>query len=162
MPTEMERWEPFREIVALRNRIDQMIENTFARPRGEWLATIFEEPAVDLYENDGRIKLDVPLPGVKPEEVELTVTGNTLTIKGERKSKEEVKKENYYRHETHYGAFTRTVPLPEIADMQQPEATFERGVLTVSFPKLKTVEPKRIEIKTSEPKALEVGETVHT
>ena len=162
MPTEMERWEPFREIVALRNRIDHLVENAFARPRGEWLATIFDEPAVDLYETDGRIKLDVPLPGMKPEEVELTVTGKTLTIKGERRSKAEVKKEDYYRHETRYGAFTRSVTLPEMADMGQPEATFEHGVLTVSFPKVTTEPPKRIEIKTREPKALEVGETVQT
>jgi len=147
MPTEIERWDPFREMMSLRNRIDHLFG----------LATLYDEPALDMYETDGKIKVDMPLPGVKPEEVELTITGNTLTIKGERKVKEEVKKENYYRHEMHYGAFTRTVTLPETVDVAKPEATFENGVVTVSFPKLKTVEPKRIEIKAIEPKALEVG-----
>jgi HSP20 family protein len=157
MPTEIERWDPFREMMALRNRIDHLIQSTFTRPRGEWFATIFDEPALDMYESEGRIKLDVPLPGVKPEEVELTISGNTLTIKGERKAKEEVKDEHYYRHEMRYGAFTRTVTLPETADMEQPEATFENGVLTVSFSKAATVQPKRIEIKAEEPKARQVG-----
>jgi HSP20 family protein len=157
MPSEIERWDPFHEMMMLRNRIDHLFESAFARPRREWLATIFDEPALDMYETDGKIKVDMPLPGVKPEEVELTVTGNTLTIKGERKAKEEVKDEHYYRHEMHYGAFTRTVTLPETVDVAKPEATFENGVVTVSFPKLKTVEPRRIEIKPTEPKARHVG-----
>jgi HSP20 family protein len=157
MPEQIERWDPFREMMALRNRIDHLIERTFTRPRGEWLATIFDYPAIDMYESDGKIKIDVPLPGVKPEEVELTITGNTLTLKGERKAKEEVKEDNYYYHEMHYGAFTRSVTLPETVDVKQPEASFENGVLTVSFPKLATVEPKRIEIKPKELKARQVG-----
>jgi HSP20 family protein len=157
MPSEIERWDPFREIMTLRNRIDHLLESAFVRPRGEWFATIFDEPALDMYEADGKIKVDIPLPGVKPEEIELSISGKTLTIKGERKAKEEVKKEDYYRHEMHYGAFTRAVTLPETVDVAKPEATFENGVVTVSFPKVATMEPKRIEIKAIEPKALEVG-----
>jgi len=157
MPEEIERWDPFREMMTLRNRVDHLFESMFARPRGASLATIFDYPALDMYASDGKIKVDVLLPGVKPEEVELTISGNTLTIKGERKAKEEVKDEHYYRHEMHYGAFTRAVTLPEMVDVAKPEATFENGVLTVSFPKLKTVEPKRIEIKQTEPKARHVG-----
>ena len=129
----------------------------FARPRGAWMATIVDYPILDMYESDGKIKIEVPLPGVKPEEVELTTSGNTLTIKGEHKAKEEVKEANYYRHEMHYGAFTRTLTLPETVDAEHPEAVFENGVLTVSFPKLTTAEPKRIEIKAKELKAKHVG-----
>ena len=94
---------------------------------------------------------------MKPEEVELTITGTILTIKGEHKAKEEVKQDEYYRRELHYGAFTRSVTLPETADVAKPEATFESGVLTVSFPKVASVEPKRIEIKPKELKARHVG-----
>jgi HSP20 family protein len=157
MPDEIERWDPFREMMTLRNRIDHLFESAFSRPRGERLAPIFDYPALDMYESDGKIKVDVPLPGVKPEEVELSISGKTLTIKGEHKAKEEVKEEHYYRHEMHYGAFTRAVTLPEMVDVTKPEASFENGIVTVSFPKLKTVEPKRIEIKQSEPKARHVG-----
>jgi HSP20 family protein len=157
MPTDIERWDPLREMMTLRNRVGRLFESAFTRPRGEWLATIFDYPALDMYESDGQIKIDVPLPGVKPEEVELSITGNTLAIKGERKAKQEVKEEDYYRHEMHYGAFTRTVTLPETVDAAKPDAAFDNGVLTVSFPQLKTVEPKRIEIKKIEPKVRHVG-----
>lgn len=157
MPEEIERWDPFREMVTLRNRIDHLFESMFARPRSEWLATLFDYPALDMYESDGKIKIDILLPGVKPEEVELTISGNTLTIKGERKAREEVKEDRYYRHEMRYGVFSRVVTLPETADVKQPEAIFENGVLTVSFPKMATAEPKRIEIKSTEPKVRHVG-----
>jgi len=157
MPEEIERWDPFREMMALRNRVDHLFESMFTRPRGERMATIFDYPALDMYESDGKIKVDVRLPGLKPEEVELTTSGNTLTIKGEHKAKEEVKDANYYRHEMHYGAFTRDVMLPEMVDAKHPEAVFENGVLTVTFPKLATAEPKRIAIKAAEPKAKHVG-----
>jgi HSP20 family protein len=157
MATEIERWDPFREMTTLRNRLDHLIESTFTRPRGEWLATIFDYPALDMYETDGKIKIDIPLPGVKPEQIELTASGNTLTIKGERKAKEEIKEDQYYRHEMHYGTFTRAVTLPETVDAKHPEAVFENGVLMVTFPKTATIEPTRIAIKATEPKARHVG-----
>src|SRR5262245_6206671 len=103
------------------------------------------------------LKIDVPLPGVKPEEVELTITGNTLTIKGEHKSRQEIKEEDYYRHEMHYGAFSRAVTVPETVDVEHPEAVFENGVLTMSFRKIASAQPKRIEIKAKEPQARHVG-----
>jgi len=157
MPEEIERWDPFREMMVLRNRVDHLFESMFTRPRGERLATIFDYPALDMYESDGKVKVDVPLPGVKPEEVELTTSGNTLTITGEHKDKQEVKEADYYHHEMHYGAFTRAVTLPETVDVKHPEAVFENGVLTVTFPKLTTAEPKRIAIKAAEPKAKHAG-----
>lgn len=157
MPTEIERWEPFREMMSLRNRLDHLIDSAFGRPRGEFFAAVFDYPALDLYETDNTIKVDIPLPGVKPDDVELTVSGNVLTIKGERKSKEEIKEDNYYRHEMRYGSFSRSVALPEAADVAKPEASFDHGVLTVSFPKQASTEPKRIAITAREPRSKTVG-----
>lgn len=157
MPTEIERRDPFHEMMALRNRVDHLFENMFSRPRGEWLATVFDYPALNMYETDGKVTIDLPLPGVKPEEVELTISGSTLMVKGEHKTKEEVKEEDYYRHEMHYGAFSRTVMLPETVDATKPEAAFEHGVLTVTFPKVASVEPTRIVIKPAKEQAKEVG-----
>jgi HSP20 family protein len=147
-------------MMALRNRVDHLFENMFSRPRGEWLATVFDYPVLNMYEADGKVKIDLPLPGVKPEEVELTVSGSTLMVKGEHKAKEEVKEEDYYRHEMHYGAFSRTVMLPETVDATKPEATFEHGVLTVTFPKAASVQPTRIAIKATEEQSKEVGQPV--
>ena len=157
MAAPIERWDPFREMMTMRSRLDQLIEAAMVRPRGEWFAAIFDYPAVDMYEVEGAIKLDIPLPGVKPEEMELTISGKTMTVKGERRAKEEVKDENYYRHEMHYGSFTRSVTLPENTDVDKAEATFEHGVLTVKFPMMATQQPKKIEIKQKELKARQVG-----
>jgi len=151
MPNEIERRDLFQEMTTLRSRIDRLIESTFTRPRGEWLATFLDYPAMDIYEADGNVKVNVPLPGVKPDEVEVTITGNTLMIKGERKSKEEVKDDRYYRREMHYGTFTRSVVLPETADAAKPQAVFENGVLTITFPQVAAIEAKRVEVKVAEP-----------
>ncbi|MCZ7575045.1 MAG: Hsp20/alpha crystallin family protein [Ardenticatenaceae bacterium] len=141
------RWEPFRDVLRLRDAIDRLFGETLVRPRGEWFAPFREAPALDIYETNGAIEVAVPLPGVKPEEVSVTVTGNTLTIKGEKHAKEEVKEENYYRREVHYGSFARSLALPATADTEKAEAKFEDGVLTVTFPKVAEAQPKRIEVK---------------
>lgn len=141
------RWEPFRDVLRLRDAIDRLFEESFLRPRGEWFAPLREAPALDMYETDGALAVEVPLPGVKPEEVTVTVTGNTLTIKGEKRAREEVKEENYYRREVHYGAFARSLSLPANVDTEKAEAKFENGVLTITFPKVAEAQPKRIEVK---------------
>lgn len=141
------RWEPIRDILNLRDTFDRLFEEAFVRPRGEWLTALRQGPAVDIYDTDGTIKVEVPMPGVKPEEVSITITGNTLTIKGETHATEEVKEENYYRREVRYGAFARALSLPPSADAEHAEAKVENGVLTVTFPKLAEAQPKRIEVK---------------
>ncbi len=142
------RWEPFREMLTLRDAMDRLFEEAFLRPREEWFPLMREGPALDMYETDDAIKVEVSLPGVKPDEVDITVTGNTLTIKGERRAKEEIREENYYRREMRYGAFSRSVTLPASADTGKAEAEFEAGVLTVTFPKVAEAKPKQIEVKT--------------
>lgn len=141
------RWEPFRDILTLRDAMDRLFEEAFVRPREEWLSIAREGLALDMYETDDAVKVEVPLPGVKPEEVDITVTGNTLTIKGERRAREEVKEESYYRREVRYGAFSRSVTLPASADTDKAEAEFEAGVLTVTFPKVAEARPKQIAVK---------------
>ncbi|HEX6290149.1 MAG TPA: Hsp20/alpha crystallin family protein [Herpetosiphonaceae bacterium] len=146
------RWEPFRDLITLRDSIDRMFEEAFVRVRGngDGFFMLRETPALDIYETDKEIKVEIPLSGIKPEDVEVTLTGTTLMIKGETRAREEVKEDRYYRREVRYGAFTRSVVLPEVADIEKPEATFADGVLVVTFPKVVAVEPKRLEIKQPE------------
>jgi HSP20 family protein len=143
----LSRWEPIREMMALRDAVDRLFEETFSRPNGEGLFAQRALPPLDIYEKDGTIRVEVPLPGTKPEEVDVTLMGNTLTIKGEKKSDEEIKEENYYRHEVRYGTFTRSVELPPTANLEKPEAKFENGILTLTFPKVPEAEPKRIPLE---------------
>ena len=86
------------------------------------------------------------LPGVRPDEVDISVIGDILTVKGETKSEEETKDESYHRRELRYGAFARSIPLPTRVNHDKAEATFENGVLTITLPKAEEVKPKSIKI----------------
>lgn len=90
------------------------------------------------------------LPGFKPEEADASITGDTLTIKGEHKEENEVKDENYFYKERRYGAFSRSAPVPVKVKSEKTEAVFESGVLTLALPKAEEVKPKQIKIKAKQ------------
>jgi HSP20 family protein len=106
------------------------------------------ELAIDVYETKDDVVVKAALPGVKPDQVEVTVTGDTLTIKGEMKEDRQVKEENYIRKERRYGAFCRSVVLPGGIKADKADATFEDGVLTLKIPKAEDAKPKTIKVKT--------------
>ncbi|NTU78990.1 MAG: Hsp20/alpha crystallin family protein [Chloroflexales bacterium] len=143
----IERWDPFREMVALRDNLNRLFDETLMRPGSDWLAGMRERPAVNVYETDSAVVVEAHLPGVKRDEVEITISGTTLTIKGERHASAEVKEEHFIRREVHAGAFLRRIGLPETADLDKPEATFADGVLKVTFPKRIEPQAKRIELQ---------------
>ena len=100
-----------------------------------------------MYQTDENVVIRASVPGVKPEEVDITITGSTLTIKGETRSEQEVKKEDYFRQERSYGAFTRSITLPSSLETDKAEATFENGVLSLTIPKAEAMKPKQIKVK---------------
>ncbi|MGQ9571747.1 MAG: Hsp20/alpha crystallin family protein [Dehalococcoidia bacterium] len=145
--TSLMRWEPFGDIRSLRERMDRLFEDFFRGPRiVPWESSDLVFP-VDLYETEDSLVVKASLPGVKPEEVNISISGDVLTIKGETKSEEEVKQENYHRREMRYGSFCRSIPLPTRVEQDKAEATFEHGILTVTLPKAEEVKPKSIQIK---------------
>ncbi len=97
----------------------------------------------------------VELPGMKREDVDISVEGDTLTIRGERKAESEVKDEDYYRCEFNYGKFMRSITLPSKIDSSKVDATYENGILEISLPKSMEAKPKRVAIKPKEAKAIE-------
>jgi HSP20 family protein len=109
-------------------------------------------PALDVYQTPSEVVVKAALPGAKPEDVNIDITGDTLTIKGERKAEQEVKRENYLYQERRYGAFSRTVVLPSGLKSDKAEATMEDGVLTLTIPKAEEVKPKAIKVKAKEKK----------
>jgi HSP20 family protein len=137
--------EPVRDFLALRDAVERLVEDALIWPRGEW-GFGRESLALDMYETDGTVRIEVPLPGVKPEAVDISLEGNILTIKGEKEEKEEVKEKEYYRREVRHGTFFRSVTLPPKADPEMPEATFEDGILTLTFPKRPEAQTKKIPI----------------
>lgn len=142
------RWEPFPELVTLRQAMDRLFEDSFVRPiGGRLLPAGYENLAVDMYQTDDAVVVKATVPGIKAEDLDISITGEILTIKGETKSEEEVKEENYIRRERRYGSFCRSlaIPVPVVSD--KAEAEFENGVLRLTLPKAEEVRPKSIAIK---------------
>ena len=142
------RWEPFRDLISLREAMDRLFEESFVRPGAGRLAPAgVGALAVDMYQTDDAVIVKSAIPGIDPENLDISITSDTLTIKGETRAEEEVKEESYIRRERRYGSFCRTlaIPLPVVAE--KAEAEFENGVLTLTLPKAEEVKPKTIKIK---------------
>lgn len=145
MPNIVRR-EPARDLVSLREAMDRLFEDSFVRP---WGLAPFEGTSLsmDIYQTDDAVVVKASLPGVKADEIDVSVTGDMLTIKGESEAEQEVKEENYIRREMRYGSFTRTVPIPVSVQSDKAEATFENGVLTLTLPKAEEVKAKAIKVQ---------------
>ena len=145
---DISRWDPFREITDLRETMDRLFERGFSRP---WRLLTWEigegSFPVDLYETDEDVVIKASLPGVRSEDVHISITGDAVTIKAETKEEHEERKPNYYRQERHYGSFQRVLGLPVPVDADKAEATFENGVVNLRLPKAAEVRPKTIEVK---------------
>ncbi len=139
------RWEPFRDMVSLRDAMDRMWEEGLLRPPVPF-AWSEGALAVDMYETDESVVVKSEIPGVKAEEIEVSVTGDTLTIKAETKEEEEISRENYLRRERRYGSYCRSVTLPGGLETEKADADYTDGVLTLTFPKAEEVKPKSIKV----------------
>ncbi|MBO9367401.1 MAG: Hsp20/alpha crystallin family protein [Chloroflexi bacterium] len=143
--TNLIRWEPFREMLTLREMMDRMIDEVFERPFGVTFAG--QVPAIDMYQTDNEVVVKAALPGVKADDVQISVTGDVLTIKGEIKQEEEQKGRSYHIREHRWGAFERSIILPTAVVADKARAEFENGILTITLPKAEEVRPKTITVK---------------
>lgn len=142
------RWEPFRDFMTLREAMDRLFEESFVGPRRrEWLAPTEATLPLDMYQTEDSVVVRTAVPGVKPDDIDITISGNALSISGETKEEEEVKEENYIRRERRYGSFSRSVILPDGVDADNTEASFEDGVLTLTIPKAPEAKPKVIKVE---------------
>jgi len=137
--------DPVREFVLASNQLNRLFDEALGRdagesPRAPWM------PAVDLREEEARFVVDVELPGVKKDDVEIHVENNVLTVRGERRFESGVKKESYHRVERTYGRFSRSFTLPVRVKVDAIEATLEDGVLSLSVPKAEEAKPRKIAV----------------
>jgi len=145
----IQRWDPFREMMTLREAMDRLFQESFIRPSSAGMASLEGGAlAVDMYQTDNELVVKAPLPGVKPEDVEITITGDTLTIRGAIKAEQEIKRENYFRQERRFGSFARTLTLPLPVQAEKAEATFDNGLLTLTIPKAAEARPKQIKVSS--------------
>ena len=139
------RWEPFREVMSLRQAMDRLFEDSFVGlPH---LKVNGRDFPMDMYQEKDNLVVKAALPGVKPEELDITIADDILTIRGEHKEEQETKEDDYLYRERYYGAFSRSVAIPMEVKSDKAAATFEEGVLTLTLPKADEIKPKRVKIK---------------
>ena len=146
--THLVRWEPFRDLVSVREAMDRLFEESFVRPRVRVLAPReVGTLAVDMYETDEAVIVKSVVPGIAAKDLDISITGDTLTIKGETRIEEEVEEKNYICRERRYGAFSRSLAIPVQIEADGAEAAFEDGVLTLTLPKAEEIKPKTIKVQ---------------
>lgn len=141
------RWEPFRNLVALQDRLNQLFDDRLDRFRREESLTGTMLPPVNIYEREDALVLEADIPGLNQEDLDIRVENNTLTVRGERKISGEVKEENYHRTERSYGTFERSFSLPDTVDPEKIEASYNNGVLRLTMAKRAETRPKQIKVQ---------------
>ncbi len=145
---DLMEWRPFREISRLRREMDRLWDEYFGPGRralkpleAEWV------PSVDVSETADKLTVTAEIPGIDIKDIDISISGDLLTLKGEKKSEREEKEENYHLVERSYGSFARTIRLPVSVETDKIEATYKNGVLTITCPKKEEVKAKPIQIK---------------
>ena len=139
-------WEPLREMVSLRDVMNSLLQESFIRPGALQAEGGPAMLPLDISENDNEFIVKASLPGIRPEDVHITVQGETLTIRGETKAEEERKDERYHLRERRYGVFHRAVKLSAPVRSDEAKADFESGVLTLTLPKSEEAKPRQIKV----------------
>ena len=144
--TLITRWDPFREVATLQDRMNRMFNDQFgALTRDESLTGSFVPP-VDVYEDENSIQVRLEVPGIEEKDIDIRLENNVLTVRGERKFEKEEKEENFHRIERRYGSFTRSFTLPATVNSEEVQADYEQGVLKVRLPKRAEAKPKQIKV----------------
>jgi HSP20 family protein len=148
----MSRWDPFREMLSLREAMNQLLEESYVRPGqrgggGAGAPGRTQSLALDVGERENAYVVTASLPGIRPEDVQVTVLGDTLTIRAETGGQQERSEGGYLLRERHSGVLQRTVTLPSTIDSENVQAEYEHGVLTLTLPKSRASMPRRIEVR---------------
>ena len=144
--SNLTRWEPMREIMTLREAMDRLFDDAFARPINP-RDNSWSSPAIDMYQTDDEVVVKAVLPGFKADEVQINVTGDVLTLRGETRHEDEKKEKAWHIREHRWGSFERSVALPTEVTADKAVADFENGILTITLPKAEEVKPKTISVK---------------
>ena len=152
------RWDPFRDLTALQSEVKRLFSRATGGEVGERQSWT---PAIDVVETNDTIVLKAELAGMKPEDINIEMQDNVLTVSGERKFDEEVKEDKFYRIERRYGSFSRSLALPPTADESHVEAKYDNGLLRVTVRKAVIAKPKKITVTIGggEPKTVEATAT---
>ena len=144
--TMITRWDPFRELNTITDRMNRLFQDTYGtQSREEGLTSSFV-PAVDIYEDEHNVTVKMEVPGIDQKDIDVRLENNTLTVRGERKFDKEEKEENFHRIERRYGSFYRAFTLPNTLDGEKVQADYENGVLKIRMAKKAEAKPKQIKV----------------
>ncbi|HWR16929.1 MAG TPA: Hsp20/alpha crystallin family protein [Terriglobales bacterium] len=146
MSSMITRWDPFRELAQLQDRVNRLFQETGVGGREEGISTASFVPPVDIYETEQNIVLKMEVPGVEQKDLDIRIENNTITVRGERKFEKEVKEENFHRVERRYGSFQRSFSLPNTVNTEQVSADYDNGVLKITLAKRAEAKPKQIKV----------------
>lgn len=138
--------DPFRDLSDMQSEMNRVFDSFFGRPSQVGGVERIWAPAVDMYETQDELVVTAELPGLNEKDIHLSITGDVLTLKGERHWSQDEKQENYYRGERWFGKFERALPLPIPVQAGKVKASYRDGVLTVTLPKAEEIKPKEIKI----------------
>jgi HSP20 family protein len=141
------RWDPIRELDGMHDVMDRLVEESLSRPLARTLWDITSEPSMDLYQTDAAVVVKMGLPGVKPEDIQVSVANGVLNIRGELKEEKEEKEKMYLLRERRFGSFSRSVTLPSNVSVEKADAQFENGILTLTLPKAEEAKAKMITVR---------------
>lgn len=154
------RLDPFGEVMSLRSAMDRLFEDSFVSPL-TWRSMANGNginPEIDVHETEDDIVVSAALPGMKADDLEVTVTGQNLTLRGELKADEQIDRGQYLYRERRFGAFHRSLRLPVRVEGDKAEANFTDGILTLRIPKAEEVKPRQIRISPGTTDAVETAE----
>lgn len=141
------RQHPFADMMTLRDAMNDLLAESFVRPR---TMPGFAHKALDLYETEQEYVAKLAVPGLKPEDFEITLQNNELTVRGQTKQEHKTENTRYHIQEQHYGAFERTVRFPEPVDADKVSASLSDGILTIQVPRAEEARPRRITIQSKQ------------
>lgn len=162
MSSMITRWDPFRELAQLQDRMDRLFRSNagYLGSQEENLEQASFVPAVDVYEDEHNITLKLEVPGIDQKDLDIKLENNTLSVRGERKFEKEEKQENFHRIERRYGSFVRTFSLPNTVDPEKVNANYDNGVLKITLAKKAEAKPKQIQVSAgSSQKTIEAKTT---
>ena len=140
------RWEPFRDVGEIQHEVNRLFDNFFGRPATLQAAERTWVPLCDMHETKDDLYVTLEVPGIREKDVHVAITGDLLTVKGERRWDKELKDDSFHRVERVYGKFERAVPLPVPVQADKVKASYRDGVLEIKLPKAEEVRPKEIKI----------------
>lgn len=144
------RWDPFRELYSLQNQLNRLFQDSYGTQSSgqgdEFLTTSSFVPPVDVYEDEHNVFIRAEVPGIDPNDLDIKVENNVLTVRGERKWNKEEKEENFHRVERRYGSFARSFTLPNTVSTDDVNASYNNGILEIKLAKRAEAKPKQIKV----------------